>query len=1174
MNAGDRWTRARAMAQQVRAEVELDAPDPGVTGLTLVARLLDRRDFDVVFAPSTDSLLGGAWASLYPDTQIAACDRDLAPTRQAFCLAHELGHLVLHTISAGSDSHRSHARDTDWTDGCASAVGEIDGQAGDALLNGQSLPSEIYNPRQQRELEANAFALELLAPRAQLRQLFVEQGLTAVEIANRLGLSLSATSNALAGLLSSAQPGSSELETIDPQTHDGEIAREDGLDPSQRRAATMRGATLVTAGPGSGKTSTLIGRVAHLLNDTAIDPRSILVLTYSNRAAASLRARISEQGGQAAYGVTISTVHGFAHDVLRRFGALVGLPPAFRVLDASLAALVLRRHLADLSAFLGPLGESISLDRPLSPLLGLLNAVSRAKDDLLTAEDVAARLNARTEADDGLSLLAGFYTWYASLCQKRGLVDYGDLLLLACTLLRENAHIRAELATTFQWLLVDEYQDMNLACAEFLNLLAPTSGLWAVGDPLQAIYRWRGANPGALDHTAKGLSNDDSPAMLDLDINYRSCAPIVRLCGSVGAAMNGMPIDAGRARWSAARGEIEARTAPIIVAVADDAETEIAGIALEIEREVANGRAFADHAVLCATNAQADALARGLETCNIPVCRTVAAHDDPAVRGALCVLALAAGEPDALIGLGDDSASERSDGRSIGLSATSARYLADLARQLGVLAALSAAHDSLSIDQRDAAWRLADFIEGLQHLNRAARPESSYAWTAMARFLFDAPYRAAAWVVNRPRSCRALYALLVAARAYDGQSPDLRESSFAAHVRLLLAAGIGISSDGLDVGEQGVRVLTVHAAKGLEFPVVFIPNFVDGRFPARGRGGRRGSHTVSQDDEDGSRELDDRSMLFVALSRARDRLVLSHAKTYGARESRPSRLAGLLDEAFRLEPPSRVDWTATRASPGDARLDPTTPESNAAITIAVTDTLVTARPQVDNYALETYIACPRRFYYRYRIGLGDAPSDSFAHFHATLRRTIARIAGSETTISEQSAIAALDMEWAENHDRHPHEDLFYQRARRAVLGYTGRLEEHNRPAGESQDGLSLAVDLEHGTVVVRIDRVDLPQGGEPVAIRYRSGRQADDHRRDVRAALYQAALHAAYGSGVVHQEYLLSGATDSGRARPDTMRRRLDDCDAALAGIAAEKFAPSRGEHCAECPFWLVCPNG
>jgi hypothetical protein len=407
----------------------------------------------------------------------------------------------------------------------------------------------------------------------------------------------------------------------------------------------------------------------------------------------------------------------------------------------------------------------------------------------------------------------------------------------------------------------------------------------------------------------------------------------------------------------------------------------------------------------------------------------------------------------------------------------------------------------------------------------------------------------------------ALNALLAGARAYDHQPPELREASLPAHIRLLLSAGLGLETERADTGD-GVRVMTMHAAKGLEFPVVFLPNLARGRFPARGRGGMRMAAGILDGEGDADRDADDKCLFFVALSRARDRLVLSYAQRYGQRDATPSPILALADAAFEREPPSQMTWQRlpefehVRAETGgNGRARPAPAPGSTPI-------------EIDHDALETYLQCPKRYYYAHALGLRGAPGHGFSHYHAVLRQAVSRVSQSAAVMSPAEARAALDEEWRRPHHGHPYEDLYYDRALAIVQAAA-----ETKPEG-SDYGVTHAVTLPSGTVRVEIDRVDRRDDGTHAAVRFRSGRPSDEHHRETRAALYQAALDAEYGGGSVEQAYLLTGTVVAGHARASTLQARLDESDAALAGIAAGRFPVNKGDHCPDCPFWLICPTG
>ena len=1168
MTRTDRWAVCASAAQ--RARELLGAATGGsapLAGLTLVEALLDRKGYDVLYRQSSDTLLGGAWAALFPDGQIAVCDAALPRTRRAFCLAHELGHAVLHTSSAAATS-------------CSAADVAADG--GDAVTTEPQrylLPGETYNPRQQREQEANVFALELLAPADLIRRLFVREGLDARAIAARLELSYSATLQALAGLLEPtrlAKDVAALRQTASGLGSDVAGARRGmNLDQRQREAAAASGSVLVRAGPGSGKTGTLVGRFEYLSSEQRVDPGSILVLTFSNRAAGELRDRLLAVAGPAEQAVMVSTIHAFAHDLLRRYAAAAGVSPVFQVLDRAGALVILRRELPAFARSVEANGHTLPLDRPLRMLRGLLDIVGEAKDARVDAGEFSRRLMAQAEQDESARLQAAFFSWYEAVCSARGLLDYDDLLLRAAALLRCRQDLRAETHAAYPYLLVDEYQDINEACGALLGELIPPSGLWAVGDPTQSIYRWRGADPDALSRwLAAKTEAAGTVQQLALDVNYRSRGPIVRLCAGVAAAIRGEDAETGPAAWHVARERDAEPADPVCLAVADDEHAELDGIAREVASAVAAGARYSDHAVLCATNAQAGQLARGLRLRGIPASRTAAPEDHPAVREVLSVLALAAGESEALIRLAaapqpDDSESAGTPhltASAIGLDSSDALAVVQAARSTSgsLIELLTTPRAAVAATHEVASRELAAFLKSLPvHGPQASADADS--WTSACKYLFDSPYRAAARVLEREDmdALRALSALLASARTYDHQPPELREASLPAHVRLLLSAGLGLEIDRTDAGD-GVRVITMHAAKGLEFPVVFLPNLAQGRFPARGRGSMRMAAGILDGDPNAGRDADDKCLFYVALSRARDRLVLSYAQQYGRRDATPSPLLTLAEAAFAHEPPKLVRWQRQTAS------EPAQAEPGELSQPETASRPGSAPIEVDHTALETYLQCPKRYYYAHALGLQGAAGHSFAHYHSVLRQALRSVAQHAEGMSPTAARALLDEEWHRPHAAHPYEDLYYDRALAIVLAAAKA--SSGQSHARSDYAIPQAVTLASGIVHLEIDRLDRREDGSRVAVRFRSGRPTDVHHRETRVALYQQALDAAFGGGTVEQLYIQSGTTAVGRARPSTLQARLNECDAALSGIAEGRYPVNKGDHCPDCPFWLICP--
>ncbi|MGZ3715933.1 MAG: UvrD-helicase domain-containing protein, partial [Ktedonobacterales bacterium] len=502
-----------------------------------LAQLCDKLDLEHKIAPADGVMLGGAYSRL----QLWAWDQpeiggiiwlrdDLDAETRLFAIAHELGHYMLHR-GEGINLHPT----------CEQH--EINQQADPADLRTEDRRVEEYTPRARRELEANAFAAELLAPRAHVRRLFAAgRDVDATRLAAYFGISQTLAQRRLIdALLSPTRPAehAAALEATDTTgTRNGSehIGLIDRLDLSQREAARASGPALIVAGPGTGKTATLVGRAAHLIRERNIPPERMLALTFSNRAAGEMRERLVRSGlpGER---IPVMTIHAFAVSLLREYASRVPhaadeaeLKPEFRILDEADAFLLMEELLAKL-----PLHYYRSLGSPTVHIHTLRTDFSRARDSLLTPADYLALVEAMPlapSAPDGSGThgtdtpattngkqkkgakhppagtftaehiakarerAAAYAVWDREL-RQRGLVDFGGLIQRAVELLRADSVALADVRDRYREILVDEFQDTNRAAAELLLLVAGKSGnrLWVVGDHNQSIYRFRGASP-------------------------------------------------------------------------------------------------------------------------------------------------------------------------------------------------------------------------------------------------------------------------------------------------------------------------------------------------------------------------------------------------------------------------------------------------------------------------------------------------------------------------------------------------------------------------------------------------------------------------------------------------------------------------------------------------------
>lgn len=1068
-----------------------------------------------------DPLLDGAEALLDAALGLILFDADAPLWRAAFYQAHEYAHLCL-------DGGHSACTDADMDAG----DGEEPQQEGGRV--------EGYGPHERRERDANAFALELLLPGHILGRWWLEEGLDAEEIAARVDLPLPLVLRALTRAVL--------LPPDDGSVEEGPPALPAPLDPSQEAAAhAPHGPLLVEAGPGTGKTRTLVGRVTYLLA-RGVAPDALLALTFSNRAAEEMRERVAAVAPAAAEQIWLGTFHAFGLELLRKYGDRLGLPPRPTLLDSLDVLRLLESGLADLD-----LRHYQSLPNPSHYLPDLLGAISRAKDELVGPEEyreLAEAMRARAltaeevDAADRALEVAHVYAWYQARLRCDGLLDFGDLVACAVALLRDHPEVRATVRRTYAHVLVDEYQDMNRASGLLLREVAGSgAGLWVVGDARQAIYRFRGAAPANMR-----LFPSDFPgaAVYALRRNYRSRPEVVRVVAELAPRMRataGTSFQPWEVQRTAAGGTVR-------LEVAADEQAEVAGMARRIARARADGVPYREQAVLCRSHTALARLAQGLRRAGVPTLYLGSLLQRAEARDLLALLSLA--------GEGDGHGLLRvARFPEYAVPLADIRALLELASQRGVSfpRALGLAEEAaLSPTGRRGLTLLQRHLEGLCH--------GVGAWSLLARYLFcrSSYLRRLTGEDGGAAGRLALAQLLRCAEDAGRRLPADAHPlwGFLRYLRWVAALGedraLGALPEG-DAGLDGVRMLTMHAAKGLEFSCVYLPLLGQRFFPAPRQAqpcpppvGMLAASDEAQDEEE--------CLLFVALSRARDTLVLSRAQRYGRQNSRPSALLALIAGALPGELDGPVTWL--EGASGPAREAPPLPDPG---------------PAFEADTLDLYLRCPRRYYYERELGMVGRPDDSaYAWFHHCVRAVL-RWVGAESEggqqVTEAAALGRLAALWAEgrSHD-HPYTPLYRRQAEDAVRHALARA--LAAPSGVERP--TWEVVLPSGRVRVRPDYLEVTDD-LVVARRLRAGGATAREARGV-YALYDAALEGAYPAARRRIESLTL-ADDELAAAPLTPRTRATELahyDAAMAGIRQGHFdpAPESGK-CPRCPHYFIC---
>jgi DNA helicase II / ATP-dependent DNA helicase PcrA len=1010
----------------------------------------------------------------------------------------------------------------------------------------------------------------------------------------------------------------------------------EGLNADQRRAVVHgTGPLLVVAGAGTGKTQVITRRIAWLIATRAARPSEILALTFTDKAAQEMQVRVDQLVPYGYADSTIATFHAFGDRLIRDFAFELGLPPDVRVLSRPESVIFMREHLfqLDLDAY-RPLGD------PTRFLGALAGHFSRCKDEdvqpdayLALADRIvgeaeaalaagqgspAARAAAEAARDEaGRQLeLARAYARYQALLREANLIDFGDQVALALRLLRESPAARLELQRRFRYILVDEFQDTNPAQAELVSLLGEGHhNLTVVGDDDQSIYRFRGA---AVSNILEFRDRNPRARLIVLRRNYRSRAGILEASRRL-VRFNDpdrLEVRAGISKELRAERPEPAGSGPAVrheafATAADEGDW----VAAEIARRIASGARPRDHAVLVRTNAAAAPILRGLNMAGIPwrFSGSSGLYGRPEVRLLLSFLRTVA---------------DLSSSPDLYALATSLAYGlggSDLTAITGV-----ARRRSRSL------WETMDELDrqpGLLRLAPASRTALSSLVADLRRFSELAHERPAGEVLYAFLSGSGLLAGLASgdipggeealqniARFFEivrGQSAllaDDRVVFVARHLQTLIEAGDDPASADVEGEAEEVSVLTVHKAKGLEFPTVFLVGLADGRFPAMGRReamaiptellrvpGTQGNHALQEE----------RRLFYVAMTRARDELVMTGAADYGGRRAR--RVSQFVQEALDLPLAAGLVETNGGTAAALARIEAlAAPEPPA----------VSPRPAAGEplslsfYQVDDYLSCPRKYQYGHVLRVPVARHHSIiygAALHRAVQEFHRRHAKGEV-MSEEALLAAFEEAWSnEGFLNREHEAARLEAGRAALRRF--RLEQLEPgaviPAYVERDfSFSLNGDRIRG----RWDRVDVESSDAPVAVApsepieasrpglvpdvvsptlrllpsevvtitdYKSSdvRDPDKARQRARDSLqltiYAMGWQAQTGRlpDAVQLSFLETGLV--GRATVDERRlaRGRAAIEQAASGIRAGDFAPQPDPiTCSYCPYREICP--
>jgi len=603
------------------------------------------------------------------------------------------------------------------------------------------------------------------------------------------------------------------------------------LNDAQRAAVTAPiGPVLVLAGAGSGKTRVLTHRIVWLIRTEEVSPHGILAVTFTNKAAAEMRSRVEQLLGIPGTALWLGTFHGLAHRLLRLHWREARLPQGFQILDAEDQLRLIKKLL-----------KAAKLDEAGWAPKDVQYFINKHKDEGRRPRDV------KGSADQTSVQMLKLYADYEQACERAGVIDFAELLLRAYELWRDQPQLLQQYRARFRHVLVDEFQDTNAIQYAWIRLLVGASGAaFVVGDDDQSIYRWRGAR---IENLHRFRENFPRAQLLRLEQNYRSSASILAAANALIANNSGR---LGKTLWThGARGE------PVKVYAAYNERDEADFVVTRILEWGQRGGARRDAAILYRSNAQSRSFEEALIMARVPyrVYGGLRFFERAEIKDALAYLRL-------VVNRDDDASFERViNVPPRGIGARTLDTLREAARAAG--SSLWRATGALLSDAaagRSAA-AVAGFLQLIERLaaevaNRPLHEQVDHiiqASALIAHHQRDKADRGEARVEN-------LLELVSAARGYvpDEQLPPLQ--SFLAHA--VLESG---ESQG-EAHEDCVQMMTLHSAKGLEFPLVFLCGLEDGLFP----------HQRSHSDLEGLEE--ERRLCYVGMTRAMRQLYFTYAE--------------------------------------------------------------------------------------------------------------------------------------------------------------------------------------------------------------------------------------------------------------------------------------------------------
>jgi len=983
------------------------------------------------------------------------------------------------------------------------------------------------------------------------------------------------------------------------------------LNAEQLRAVEHgEGPLVVIAGAGTGKTRVIVERIRRLLESRSdLDAAAILALTYTHKAAGEMAWRVKQSIGERAKGLVATTFHSFCHD------RLLEQNPELRLIEDVDHWILLRKNLARLGL--------VHYRRRYDPgqfLNDFTKFFSRCQDELVTAaeyrrhaESEAARLSAgaddesREDAAKQLEV-ARAYEESERLLREKNLLTFGGSLMETVRLLESDAARRDELRARFRFVLVDEFQDTNVAQIRLLGLLAGAPrNLFVVGDDDQAIYRFRGASFASFRMFERDYLPPGSGSRLLLTQNYRSTKRILRISGAV-IQNNG---DANRMfpdkQLTTRNGEGD----PIRIAGLPSEAAEAEWIASQIEAEHARGRPWKGFAVLYRAHAHREQVVAALERRAIPfVIRKLSVFTNPLVRDLIAALRWL-DRPGDNVACARVLAFPRWGFTPEELVRQAQRAAKHPRKSLWAALGAEPAEDAAGGADTAAAAELPAVPPAVAEVAALHARVSQMARREPLTAVFDDLAAELSMLPLAPDSDRrAFQSFRKFVDDWQQAHPAERLRGFLEYFRYFQQAGGSVTLDEERRGAESVeadesagdavQLMTAHAAKGLEFEHVFVIRLCRNSFPVRNRPPLFGFPDALMKEElpkGDHHVLEERRLFYVALTRARERLTLT---TIARERTKPSpflediemEMARLARDVQRLSP------EAARSTEGAAKPElagQAVPESESSLfpggspyqASRIGQWAAEYRPplsvplELSAETIDSYQKCPQKYLFGSRWHVREQPAAAITFgsvMHTTIQHAVRELRDGHPPTLDR-LLALFDEEWRKRRgtgfEDEYQESTYREEGREQLRKFHARLAA--APPAVREQEKSFTLPLANDVVLTgRIDQINSLGGGAAEIVDYKTGTPRDEKtvKKDRQLTFYALAARDALDLGIPATafHYLENDSIVRIQREPKDLAEAESIVQEVAAGIRAEQFPAKPGWNCRFCDYRLICP--